>query len=704
MYDCPKSRFRMMSNHIDARSWAVPTLQNDLNAVTVSITDCYPDRLLARFLIFFVGFKTSWQFQSNSCSKYAQNPYSLPIEYLTVSHHTLSSLMKPQYLLGNILAFLAILPAASLAQSSNQTSKKTNPVESTAKDIAVQLSADRGSGNAFTGSGVLIGKEGNIYTVLSAAHIICSTESSTQSCLEPANIELTTSDGETYIANEVKEFPFQLDLVLVKFRSPFKYSIAKMGDSTQIKRGDQLFSSGFTKGDEWNFYEGKLIANTFKKLTPGGHDLSHNAKTIPGMSGGGIYNTKGELICINSQLESLVSASSCVPIAFYREFDPQVEKVASELYLIGKNEYYKNNYKEAVDYLSQAIAKDPTFAEAYFLRGECYYQQDKYKAALKSYEKASTLNPNMADAYIGQGKSAYSLNDHTSALKSFKKASELQPQDALSLQWQGIVLYNQDNYEQAIKIIEQAIKLDDESEYSHNLIGKSYESNGQIEQALASYNRAIGIGGSNSKSLPLRAKLHLKNQSYDQAIQDYNLLVEREYNPNKIEHHWSRSTAAIAVQNYDQALIDMDAIIKINENYRPAYLRKAQSHDIKGEYSQAIASYSDFIDRFTPKVAPYNSGISSSTAIPTATLSTSYYDYSYDDSKATAHRGRGLVYLQQKQYQNAASDLQIAAELYRQDNKLEEEQFCLNTLQNLPKTTKPRTVKPRIVKNELRRK
>jgi hypothetical protein len=47
MYDCPKSRFRMISNHIDARSWAVPTLQNDLNAAKVSITDYYPDRLLA---------------------------------------------------------------------------------------------------------------------------------------------------------------------------------------------------------------------------------------------------------------------------------------------------------------------------------------------------------------------------------------------------------------------------------------------------------------------------------------------------------------------------------------------------------------------------------------------------------------------------------------------------------------------------------
>jgi hypothetical protein len=41
----------MMSNHIDARSWAVPTLQNDLNAVTVSITDYYPDRLLGKSIL-----------------------------------------------------------------------------------------------------------------------------------------------------------------------------------------------------------------------------------------------------------------------------------------------------------------------------------------------------------------------------------------------------------------------------------------------------------------------------------------------------------------------------------------------------------------------------------------------------------------------------------------------------------------------------
>jgi hypothetical protein len=36
----------MMPDRIDARLWAVPTLQNDLNLVTVSITDYYPDRLL----------------------------------------------------------------------------------------------------------------------------------------------------------------------------------------------------------------------------------------------------------------------------------------------------------------------------------------------------------------------------------------------------------------------------------------------------------------------------------------------------------------------------------------------------------------------------------------------------------------------------------------------------------------------------------
>jgi tetratricopeptide (TPR) repeat protein len=604
--------------------------------------------------------------------------------------------MKPQYLLVNILTFLVVLPGVSLAQSSNQSnnqpSKKINPIESTAKDISVQLSSDQG-----TGSGVLIGKEGNTYTILSAAHIICTTESSVQSCLEPASIELTTPDGEFYTASEVKEFPFLLDLVLIKFQSPFKYPVAKMGDSTQIKRGDQLFSSGFTKGDEWNFYEGKLIANSLKKLTSGGHDLLHNAKTIPGMSGGGIYNTKGELICINSQNEELLSTSSCVPITFYREFDPQIEKVASELYLLGKKEYYNRNYKKAIEYLSQAVAKDPTFAEAYFLRGECYYIQSNHKLAIKSYGKAIAINPNMVEAHMEQGKSHYHLSSYSSALTSFQKVSEIKPKDPLALQWQGLVLYEQEKYDQAIEILGRSATLDESSEYTYELLGKSYERNDQIEQALVSYSRAIEIGGFSSDSLPIRAKIHLKNKSYEQAIQDYDLLLKNNYGSNKIEYYWSRSTALIEVQNYSQALLDVDEIIKIKKDYKPAYLRQAQIYRAIGDYSLSIAYYSDFIDLLAPIAAinqpPTISPNSPAQSLPRAYGNSSYTDYTFDTSKAVAYRGRGLAYLQQKKYNNATIDLQIAAELYRQDNKLEEEQFCLNTLQNIPKPTKPKTTK-----------
>jgi tetratricopeptide (TPR) repeat protein len=609
--------------------------------------------------------------------------------------------MKPQYLLVSILTFLAASSSPGLAQSSRNSSQKINliasltpsAIESTAKDISVQLSSDQG-----TGSGVLIGKEGNTYTILSAAHIICTTESNVQSCLEPASIELTTPDGEFYTASEVKEFPFLLDLVVIKFQSPFKYPVAKMGDSTQIKRGDQLFSSGFTKGDEWNFYEGKLIANSLKKLTSGGHDLLHNAKTIPGMSGGGIYNTKGELICINSQNEELLSTSSCVPITFYREFDPQIEKVASELYLLGKKEYYNRNYKKAIEYLSQAVAKDPTFAEAYFLRGECYYIQSNHKLAIKSYGKAIAINPNMVEAHMEQGKSHYHLSSYSSALTSFQKVSEIKPKDPLALQWQGLVLYEQEKYDQAIEILGRGATLDESSEYTYELLGKSYERNDQIEQALISYSRAIEIGGSDSDSLPIRAKIYLKNKSYAQAIQDYDLLLAKKYNSNKVEHYWSRSTALIELQKYSQALLDMDEIIKIDKDYKPAYLRQAQTYAAIEEYPLAIAYYNDFIERSTEKPVistPSISPLDSSTlSVPGAASARRYYtDYTYDKSKAVAYRGRGLAYLQQKQYGNATIDLQIAAELYRQDNKLEEEQFCLNTLQYIPKAAKPKPTK-----------
>jgi tetratricopeptide (TPR) repeat protein len=610
--------------------------------------------------------------------------------------------MKLYCLLGSSLALLAVLPLASFAQENNRANTKPSPIESMAKDTVVQLYTNRdGSSNAFSGSGVLIGKEGNTYTVLSAAHTICEEQgTSAQQCLEASKIELTMPDGESFTASEVKEFSLQLDLILIKFQSPFKYAVAKLGESNQLKRGDPLFSAGFTTGEEWNFYNGKLIANSSKKLTMGGYDLFHDSKTIPGMSGGGVFNAKGELVCINSRGASnpALPTASCVPIAFYQEFNPQLEKTASELFLIAQNEYFQRNYKDAIEHLNQAIAKDLTFAEAYEMRGHCYYYLDKYKAAIKSYDRAIALQPKLAESHFWRGQAAFQLGDYSSALTSFQKNIEIQPKNILAIEWKARTLYSQEKYDLVIQNLTKEIDPENRSEYIYYLLGMSYEQIGLIDQALLSYDRAVEIGGANSDALPIRARIHMERNLYNEAIKDYDLLLTKAPSYSKVGYLWSRSTALLRVGDEDRVVADMDEIIKLDPKYKAAYLRKAETYFRIGQYNQSILAYSDVIDRFA-SVAINRIPVGSSTTSSSTSLPSIYGDIpgplpsipsispinstNRNTSNAAAYQGRALAYRQLKKSKNAVSDLKVAADLYHEDGKLEDETFCRNIIRDL---------------------
>jgi tetratricopeptide (TPR) repeat protein len=48
-------------------------------------------------------------------------------------------------------------------------------------------------------------------------------------------------------------------------------------------------------------------------------------------------------------------------------------------------------HSEAIEALNQAIAKDPAYAEAYFMRGTCHYAQGRYDQAGDDIDAAAIL-------------------------------------------------------------------------------------------------------------------------------------------------------------------------------------------------------------------------------------------------------------------------------------------------------------------------
>ncbi len=63
--------------------------------------------------------------------------------------------------------------------------------------------------------------------------------------------------------------------------------------------------------------------------------------------------------------------------------------------------------QQAIDYLAQAIEKEPNVAEYHLIKGNLDANQNNIEAALADYDRALALNPQLADAYAGKGRIAY---------------------------------------------------------------------------------------------------------------------------------------------------------------------------------------------------------------------------------------------------------------------------------------------------------
>jgi tetratricopeptide (TPR) repeat protein len=96
-------------------------------------------------------------------------------------------------------------------------------------------------------------------------------------------------------------------------------------------------------------------------------------------------------------------------------------------------EYYQKSFQfinagsiqDAIDLLTLAIGKDPSFFEAYYNRGVMYYCQEKYQKALDDFDKAISLDSKHAGAYASRGTVYDKLNMPEKSMVDLKTAARL---------------------------------------------------------------------------------------------------------------------------------------------------------------------------------------------------------------------------------------------------------------------------------------
>ncbi|MBE9036861.1 serine protease [aff. Roholtiella sp. LEGE 12411] len=473
----------------------------------------------------------------------------------------------------------ALLPAIigvsiTLVQPQFAVALSSSEVGKVAKAITVQIGNKDSSG-----TGVIIQRQGNIYTVLTAKHVI-----ETQ-----AKYEIVTPDGQRYPLNynTVKKLP-EVDLAIVQFTSNQSYTLAKIGNSDKSPEGTTAYVAGFPQTTAaisntiYNFVPGQITANASKPLRDG-YALVYNNNTLPGMSGGPVLNDKGELVGVHGRADEADIETS--------KINSTVAYVKSGFNLgIPINTFLRLSSQAGVNVgvsppsIPVATAPKP---DDFYIQGGDKYDKGDFKGAIADYTKAIRLNPNYLNAYNNRGLARYSLGDNEGALSDFNQVLKINPKDADAYNNRGLARSVLGDRKGALADYNQALKINPNYTLAYNNRGIVRNNLEDEKGALADFNQALKINPNYAEAYAGRAISRYKLGDKQGAIADYTQALQ--IDPNLAPPYAGRGIARFELGDNKGAITDFNQALRLNPNFAPAYTGRGITRYTLGDKEGAIA-------------------------------------------------------------------------------------------------------------------
>jgi tetratricopeptide (TPR) repeat protein len=565
-------------------------------------------------------------------------------------------------------------------------------IAKTAQAITVLINEPNG-----VGSGVILQRQGEIYTVITAAHVVKN----------KANYTITTPDDRKYqiISSSIRPAPGSIDLAVVKFKSTTNYPTAKLGNCNALERGMDLYVGGFPERSRaitesiFVFREGKVSANS-NKVLENGYSLLYSNDTVRGMSGGAVLNSEGELVAIHGRgdidendlktrinLGIPINRFATVATKMGVELDRQVAPIpkniapkADDYFALAVQKSKKQDYRGSLADYNRAISLDPKYSKAYSGRGFLkVLNLNDPQGSLADYNRAIELAPNDAKAYNNRGfLKAEKLNDPQGGLADYNRVISLDPNFAAAYNNRGVLKYGKLNDPQgSLADYNRAI------EFAPNF-AQAYKNRGVLKAiklndpqgSLADYNRAISLDPNFAVAYGNRGLLK-ENKLDDRSggvadLQQAARLFQQQGNtadyqkaidvlkkiegqnsqpivtkPSNAEGYYRQGDKNVEAGNYRQAIVDFSRAISLSLNARsaPAYIDRGRSkYELKDDRG-AISDYRKAL--------------------------------SIDPQYASAYFNLGLVKAKSQDLKGAILDMQQAAKLYQQQGKQQDAQDAI---------------------------
>jgi len=237
-------------------------------------------------------------------------------------------------------------------------------------------------------------------------------------------------------------------------------------------------------------------------------------------------------------LAPLLVVAVVIAVFTFSQREPQYKKAlaaphkpnpeAQELYL--KGEYYwtkrtPEDLNKAVDFFTQSIVKDPSYAQAYAGLADCYNllrefsvmpPEEAYPRALAAAQKAVELDDTSPGAHTSLAFATFYWKwDPVTAEREYKRALELDPNFVQAHHWYATFLLTSGRSSEALDQIEQARKLDPSSTTIQADKGKILYDAGRKSEALALLKQLESADPALATTHSYLASMYFDRQDYE---------------------------------------------------------------------------------------------------------------------------------------------------------------------------------------------
>jgi tetratricopeptide (TPR) repeat protein len=513
------------------------------------------------------------------------------------------------------------------------------------------------------GSGVIVHRQGDLYTLVTNRHVVCGNAGS--SCKQPNAKEiyrLGLADGQKYQlkSGAAKLLGKGLDLAIIQFRSKKNYAVATIDITGKLKNKNVVYTSGFPSEEPgFSFNVGKALAVANKRIAGdrGGYSIIYDAYTLPGMSGGGVFNSDGQLVAIHGlgdrytsgteilddvTLESLkdffvndkTGYNRGIPIRWIVQSlgergikvgssgsagtlssnNLQLTTTADEYFIAGFNKYLDPGEnvlagkKQAIQDFNKAIQINPQYAVAYFSRSSAKGQIRDVRGALADINQAIAIDPNFAEAYLSRASIKNALQDQAGALADVNQAIKINPNFSEAYLIRAAIKNDRNDFPGVFVDLDSALLNAPKylSKRQYKLLvyiikgGLKFKVN-DLNSALSDMNTVINLDPENYLAYIFRGAIKMKINDIKGASSDLEKAIK--IKPKAAYAYALRSGLKLEKFNdINGALADVNLAISLDPKLAMAYVIRGTIRLKQNDMEGALADSNEAI-RLDPKIA-----------------------------------------------------------------------------------------------------